>query len=386
MTGRRLWAQALILFTCASLAGAQVALTEGEAGDGFLRALPGRPIVLPADHASHPATRTEWWYLTGRLGTDAGVEYGFQATWFRRALRLQRPADAPPLAVRDVLLYHGALSDLKEGGLDLTELTSRDYAPWARASAERLDVAVFDAALSDVAPGAESWRLDAPVGEARLELEIDVGAVAPLRHGAEPGLSLKGTEPGQASWYYSLPDLPLKGVLVDAAGSRVEVEGRGWFDHEFGSSQLGSDQVGWDWFSVALDDGSALMLYQLRDRDGEADVTSSGTLRLPDGRRVHLGREQIRIQALRTWTSPQSGAAYPAAWEIEVPGEGLKLSVRPRANDQELRTPGSTGVTYWEGLCRFEGERDGLAVAGQGFVELVGYAESIQGAFRLGGE
>ena len=47
--------------------------------------------------------------------------------------------------------------------------------------------------------------------------------------------------------------------------------------------QLAPGQVGWDWLSVHLDDGSELMLYQMRLENGTADPTSSGTLVAADG-------------------------------------------------------------------------------------------------------
>ncbi|GJM21879.1 MAG: carotenoid 1,2-hydratase [Planctomycetota bacterium] len=349
--------------------------------DGFLRALPGRELRLPADHANHPRTRTEWWYFTGQLFAEDGREFGFQSTWFRRALRERLPTQAPPLAVRDVLLYHGALADVDRARTQFTERVSRDHAPWARASEERLEVVTLDASLLDPVGDGARVLLDAPVGDARLRVAIDFGTVTPLAHGEEPGLSLKGSEAGQASWYYSLPRLPLSGSLQLADGSELAVSGEAWFDHEFGSSQLGDEQVGWDWFSVALDDGSELMLYQLRHTDGSADATSSATLRRPDGSQRHLRREDFELEVLERWTSPRSRARYPAEWALRIPSEALELRVRPRFADQELSTSGSTGVVYWEGLCEFVGERAGGAVMGAGYVELVGYADSIQGAF-----
>ena len=115
------------------------------------------------------------------------------------------------------------------------------------------------------------------------------------------------------------------------------------------------------------------MLYQLRTKDG-VEPSSSGTLRLTDGKAEHLKLADFRIEVLAHWTSPRTKAKYPAKWKLSVPSKELELTVTPLLADQELETPGASGVNYWEGLCRFEGTRAGKKVEGRGYVELVGYA------------
>ena len=349
--------------------------------DGFVMAGPGRGLTLPADHGSHPETRTEWWYFTGHLTDEAGGRYGFQATWFRRALAATPPARSSPLGVRDVLMFHGALTDLTRGELAFSESSSRSFPPWARAETERLAVAVFE---DEVVTAADVSTLRFTAGAARLELSLDLEASPVMRHGIEPGLSVKGHEPGQASWYYSLPSIPVSGRLIQPDGLTLTVSGQAWMDHEFGSSQLGAAQVGWDWFSVALDDGAALMAYQLRRADGSADSTSSASLALVDGSIDHVSSDGLVVRALDTWTSPDTGIVYPSGWELRLPDHELTLRVTPLLRDQELVTT-ATGVTYWEGLCRFEGERRGAPVRGEGYVELVGYGEPISSRFTSSG-
>jgi predicted secreted hydrolase len=70
------------------------------------------------------------------------------------------------------------------------------------------------------------------------------------------------------------------------------------------------------------------------------------------------------------WTSPNSGAVYPAEWNLAIPGEGIDLYITPLLNDQELRV----SFTYWEGAVRVEGTQTGY-----GYVELTGYYESLRG-------
>ncbi len=346
---------------------------------GFVRTGPGRPIVLPRDHGSHPDTRTEWWYLTGPLHAEDGSLFGFQATWFRRAVVARTAERSSPLATRDVMLFHGALTDVGAGRIRFTEQASRAYPPWARAAVDGLDVSLLGHRLVADDEDASRATLDFHAGDAQLSLQLRLDATEPLLHGAEPGYSIKGHEPGQASWYYSLPRIAVHGVLRRPDQPAVAVTGNAWMDHEFGSSMLARDQVGWDWFSVPLDDGTELMLFHLRLDDGSVDSTSSGTLRAPDGTRRHLAREDFELQVTQRWTSPHTDVSYPAGWVLRLPDESLELRITPVVADQELRTPGSTAVTYWEGLCRFSGTRDaGTArerpVEGLGYVELVGYS------------
>ncbi|MDG2148821.1 MAG: lipocalin family protein [Planctomycetota bacterium] len=373
-----------ILLLAACLFPALSLTAQSLDAEGFLRAGPGRTLELPADHASHPETRTEWWYLTGPLTDSEGREYGFQATWFRRALTLRASERASSMGVRDVMLFHGALTDLSTGRLLHAEATTRAWQPWGGASTETLDVSVFENSLSSL-PSEEgrTGSLFFDVEGTQVALQLDLAASPVLFHGEEPGLSIKGHEPGQSSWYYTLPAIPVRGTLQFPDGSSRAVNGRAWMDHEFGSSQLSGGQVGWDWFSVVLNDDTALMLYQLRLQDGSADSTSSGTWAAPKAESLHLGQEAFDVEILGSWTSPESGATYPSGWRLSVPGQQLELVVTPRLKEQELITK-STGVTYWEGLCRFEGTRKGEPVAGEGYVELVGYADSISDRFAPG--
>ena len=338
----------------------------------FVRAAEPRIFRFPEDHGSHPAFKTEWWYLTGALQTEAGETLGYQATWFRVALASAKPPRTSRLAARQVFLFHGALTDVSAGSHVFDEAACRDASTWAGAAEGTLNVFLLGRTLVQESSG--TWRARCSVQGRALDLRMSAEREV-LLHGASPGWSRKGAEPGAASYYASITRLRTEGTLERVPGGpSVKVTGQTWFDHEFGSSQLAQDQVGWDWFSVALDDGTDLMLYALRKEDGALDAASSGTLFFADQRRVHLKRDDFKIEVLEHWRSPKTGAAYPARWILRVPGHGLELEVKPMLHAQELTTPGSTGVTYWEGLCAYAGQAGGRKVKGQGYVELVGYA------------
>jgi predicted secreted hydrolase len=148
-------------------------------------------------------------------------------------------------------------------------------------------------------------------------------------------------------------------------------------DHEFSTSALASNQVGWNWFSLQLDDGSDLMVFQIRQADGGIDPFSSGTLIAPDGSTRHLSRDDFQITVGATWRSPHSGATYPARWTVRVPIADLTLEIEPYLADQEL----NVSYVYWEGAVRVSGERAGSNVLGSGYVEMTGYTGSMQGQF-----
>jgi len=154
------------------------------------------------------------------------------------------------------------------------------------------------------------------------------------------------------------------------------VSGESWFDHEFGSNQLSKEQAGWDWFSIQLDNGRELMLYQLRLKDGKIDPFSSGTLIEKNGAWRHLKRDEFQIEVLEKWRSPRSKATYPSRWKVAVPREKIALEIVPTVADQELDTQRSTDVTYWEGSVRVTGTQ-----SGKGYVEMTGYAHEFNATF-----
>jgi predicted secreted hydrolase len=190
------------------------------------------------------------------------------------------------------------------------------------------------------------------------------------------GYSRKGPEPGNASYYTSLPRIATTGT-VPAGGQTFNVEGLSWMDHEFSTSALGAEQAGWDWFTLQLDDNSELMVFQLRQADGTVDSFSGGTLIAPDGSTRTLGPTDFRLETTGQWRSPRTGASYPSSWVLTVPSADLRLAITPLLADQEM----DISYTYWEGAVKADGTMMGKPASGSGFVELTGYAGSMQGQF-----
>jgi predicted secreted hydrolase len=341
---------------------------------GFTRADGTRPLSFPADYGPHPDFQTEWWYYTGNLDAPTGQHFGYQLTFFRRAL--QPPADrqqrSSDWATNQVYMAHFALTDVAGGRYQAFERLQRGAAGLAGAQAEPFQVWLEDWSVEETAP--HVYLLHAAQGDLQLDLTL-ADPKGPILQG-DQGYSQKGPQPGQASYYYSLTDLVSDGT-VQVGKDSYTLHGLSWMDHEFSTSALASDQVGWDWFSIQLNDGNQLMVFQIRKADGSIDPYSSGTWISKDGETRHLTRAEFDIQPLASWKSPHSGATYPAGWSVKVPQLGLSLKIEPWLADQEL----NVSYSYWEGAVRIQGQRQGQPVGGNGYVELTGYNGSMSGQF-----
>ncbi len=341
---------------------------------GYTRADDTRPLDLPADFGPHPDYLTEWWYYTGNLDSVDGRHFGYQLTFFRRAvspphLRQSRESD---WAADQLYLSHFSLTDVAGDEYRAFERFTRGAAGLAGAQAEPYRVWLEDWQIEQRSP--DVVALHALQDDIVLDLTLtDVKGI--ILQG-QAGYSLKGAEPGNASYYFSQTRLQSEGSLT-IRGETFAVGGLSWMDHEFSTSALAPDQVGWDWFSIQLDDGSELMLFQLRKEDGSTDPFSSGTFIAVDGQTTHLAYEDFEIAVGDTWRSPRSGAEYPSQWELRVPSLDLILALEPHLSDQEL----NVFFVYWEGAVRIMGTRAGNAVVGNGYVEMTGYAASMQGQF-----
>ncbi|HWO42672.1 MAG TPA: lipocalin-like domain-containing protein, partial [Candidatus Eisenbacteria bacterium] len=334
-------------------------------------ALPGRKLSFPADHYAHPDYRTEWWYYTGHLQTVSGRRFGYQVTFFRFGLRdRQEPADWPPLFT-DLYMAHFALSDLNQKRFLFKERINRGYRGRAGAATDRYHVWNEDWEVRG--EGAGHW-IRVRTADDGLALRL-TSLKPPALHGRD-GLSQKAEGEGRASYYYSLTRMLTEGEIT-AGGKTEKVRGLSWMDHEFGSNQLSDDQVGWDWFSIQLEDGTEFMLYLIRRRDGTIDPYSSGTIVDRSGATRHLSLKDFKVEVLDHWKSRRSGARYPMRWSIMVPSAGAELLIAPEFPEQELVTNRSTRVTYWEGAVRISGAVAGKAVAGHGYVEMTGYAGRV---------
>jgi len=326
-------------------------------------------MSLPADHYSHPNFKTEWWYYTGNLESETGKKYGYQVTFFRFGLRDQQNWYLSLLGLSEIYMAHFALSDVDQNTFVFSERINRGFRNKAGAAIDRYLL------------WNEDWKVEANetnhmirVQNRGTELRLTLELLKPAVLHGEDGFSKKSN--AAASYYYSLTRMATTGtVAID--GKSETVRGLSWMDHEFGSKHLDDDQVGWDWFSIQLDDQTEIMFYVIRRKDGSPDLYSNGTLVNADGETKHLRLSDFQIDILDWWKSAKSAAKYPTKWKVSVPTEAIELQIFPVFSDQELITDRSTQVTYWEGAVKINGVMRNKPIAGFGYVEMTGYAGKL---------
>lgn len=324
----------------------------------------GKAIVLPRDMGAHTEYRIEWWYVTGQLETKRGP-MGFQVTFFRVA-NPDAGANPSRFAARELLFAHAALSDPAKGKLQHDQRSARALQGLVEASSTTTDVRIDDWMLKR-----EAASYKTHVEGDGFALDLDLRPTQPPLLEGDHGYSRKGPLETQASYYYSEPQLAVRGRIVSGKEA-LDATGTAWLDHEWSSELLASDALGWDWIGLNLDGGGALMAFRIRGLDG-ALLWASATLRMPGAEPVLSTPHDVRFRPRRNWTSPRTGTDYPVAMDVEIDGRLWRLD--PLMDDQELDARASTGTLYWEGAVRVEGP-DGIR--GSGYLELTGYGEKLR--------
>ncbi len=339
----------------------------------FERATAVREFALPLDHGPHHGYQTEWWYYTGNLETRAGRRFGYQLTFFRRGLTPGEPLGSG-LQTNQVYMAHFAISDLESRAHRSAQRLSRGAGGLAGATGSpfRVWLDSWEASSHDETGSAIGLR-----GEHEgTMIDLSLRATKPLvAHGKE-GLSAKSAESGNASYYIGYTRLATEGRL-HLDGEPFEVTGTSWFDHEWSTSALGTGAVGWDWFSLQLNNGRDVMLFQIRREDGSIEPASSGTLVEASGASQRLGAEEFELQPIRHWRSGATSANYPVGWRARIPAEDLDLEISAVIDDQEMRK----AFLYWEGAVEVSGMVGAEPIRGRGYLEMTGYASSMQGVF-----
>lgn len=325
---------------------------------------------FPRDHGPHREFKTEWWYATGNLVDDQGNDYGFQLTLFRQGIHPgSKPEGSSRFRVTELPFAHFAFTDVRGRTFKFCQQSSRG---------------AFGEAGFGVPPGRIAWMNDWMLeqdkngklhlkasGEGRSVNLMVTQTREPLIHGAN-GISPKSFKPGHASHYYSLTRLKTEGtVCID--NKIHSVHGTVWFDHEWASNSLASDEAGWDWSGLHLSNGDDLMIFRIRDATGK-EVFNSGTLRDSNG--VTSDIKDLVLTPMGVWKSPHTGGAYPASWRVRIPSRKLELTLYPKLADQELILP---PFAYWEGAVKGNGTSQGQPVLAEGYFEMTGYGGAILG-------
>lgn len=346
------------------------------AGDlsGFRRAVEPYDWRFPDDHGPHPEFQTEWWYYTGNLATSTGRHFGYQFTVFRRAATPEPLASDSEWRTNQLYMAHFTITDVEDGRFYQAQRFSRGAAGLAGATVDpRYRVWLEDWEVTALDDQARRTAITAASSEAQIRLELE--QLKPPALQGDRGLSPKSDAAGNASYYYSLSRLATQGTLT-IHGETFTVSGASWMDHEFSTSALSAGAQGWDWFGLQLDDQRELMVGQIRLADGGIEPAFGGLLIEPDGSTRPLASSDFSIEPTGTWTSPHTGATYPAGWTITVDTGAesqLMLVVTPLVPDQELI---EGAIVYWEGAVRITGD-----ATGYGYAELTGYESAMRQRF-----
>jgi predicted secreted hydrolase len=335
--------------------------------DPYRDAAPGYRYSFPRDHFEHPDFRTEWWYYTGNLRDSAGRRFGFELVFFRQGERRGSAANRSTWRIDDLYLAHLALTDID--GRRFYNHRRLNRAGPGIAGASFVQQRVWNGNWSVEWKGSRQL-LQATSEDVRFQFDLNP-LKPPVIHGVG-GVSQKGAEEGSASHYVSFPRLTVTGELL-LRGARRQVTGTAWMDHEWFTHELGVDQVGWDWFSVQLDNQTELMLFQLRKKDGSIDPHSAGTYIDREGHARHLTRSEFSLTPAGFWKSPQTKASYPIRWKIQVPSLGIALEAAAALDAQELAPDGQAGPAYWEGAVTYSG-----SATGAGYLEMTGYDKPVR--------
>jgi len=339
----------------------------------FATVTPDHPLTFAQDTGAHPAFRTEWWYATGWLNQPDGKPLGFQITFFRSATG-HDPADPSAFAPSQLIIAHAALSDPSLGRPVHDQKIARQGFGLAYAKTDYTDVKLDAWQLVRAADGHYTVTVNA--ADFTLNLSL-TPTQAPMLQG-DRGYSRKGPLAAQASYYYSEPQLRVSGKVTRTsnasgkAGLSAAVTGSAWLDHEWSSTVLSSDAVGWDWLGANLSDGSALMAFKVRGQNG-GTVWSHAALRDPGGHISAFDAGQVDFVPRRTWRSPRTGTSYPVSETLRT--GALTWQLDPLMDDQELDSSQSTGAVYWEGAVLVS--RDGKTL-GHGYLELTGYGKALK--------
>jgi predicted secreted hydrolase len=331
---------------------------------------------FPRDHHAHPQFKTEWWYFTGNLTIDDQRQFGFQLTFFRHGIvpPAQRIAGRSRFIVDDLKFAHFTVTDVNGRKFHVDEKASRGA--FGDAGFDRGEQIAWIEEWSLRMDTDGNFRLAASSSSASIEL-ILTPEKRPVIHG-ENGVSIKATGANHASQYYSITRLSTRGT-VRLGAREFRVSGSSWFDHEWATNQLAADQVGWNWLCTQLTDGTEVMLYQMRVRDGGIDPASSGTFVARDGSSVHLNSAQFSLTPTATWHSRKTGADYPIEGQVEIPSLGLSFAIKPLLAAQELAL---APLVYWEGAVAITEKKGEAKTIGVGYLELTGYAGRLQALGR----
>lgn len=350
--------------------GINLSKAMGEVKDeNFEKAVEKRKFIFPEDHGPHPGFRTEWWYFTGNLISGDNKKFGYQFTIFRTALSNNKNSGISEWSSNQIYMAHFTVSDISNDKFYFDERFSRVGNELAGAQAIPFKVWLEDWLIIE---SEKRTAFELPVINIKAKTDIAeinfvLESLKPVVMQGVEGLSQKGSQPGNASYYYSYTNLKTDGKII-LEGKEFNVSGNSWMDREWSTSALSEDQKGWDWFALQLDDSTELMYYQMRKKDGSPDNFSKGIIVDKDGTTQKIKKEDVELLITDNWKSPE-GNNYPSGWNLKIVSKNIDLKITPAVSDQLL----NVSIKYWEGSVKIKGEKNNSKISGRGYAELTGY-------------
>ena len=213
---------------------------------------------------------------------------------------------------------------------------------------------------------------DAPSVSA-VKVALNLNTSGPFIKQGDNGYSKKTQDERLRSYYYSQPFINAEGTL-NIEGNSVKVAGKGWFDHEWTSHLANSEAMGWDWFSLHLDDGSKLMAFRMHamnenmknSTSKHSEIFTMASYIAENGTKETIEQVNVSItpMAYETINEGESPRSVPTAWRIQIPIKDIDLSIRPFKESQW----NNSLFPYYEGRVEIKGSH-----SGSGFMELTGY-------------
>lgn len=337
--------------------------------ENFSKAIEKRKFAFPDDHGPHPDFRTEWWYFTGNLTSEDNRKFGYQFTIFRTALSKEKTERNSIWNSNQIYMAHFAVTDINGNKFYFDEKFSREGNNLAGAKVNPLKIWLEDWQIvqTDNKTSFDLPEISIYAKSEKFEINFKLEAVKPIVLQGDEGLSQKGKQPGNASYYYSYTRLKTEGKII-LDGKEFSVNGFSWMDREWSTSALSEDQAGWDWFALQLDDNTEIMYYQMRKNDGAPDIFSKGAYVKKDGTSQVIKKDDVILNVNDYWKSP-TGEEYPSGWRLQIPEKEIDLTITAAIKNQLM----DVAVRYWEGTVKIEGTKSGSKITGRGYVELTGY-------------
>ena len=321
----------------------------GSTVEGFAVPAPNTNFDFPLDHGPHNNYRIEWWYLTANLSGEDQTPYGIQWTLFRTA---RSPNEENGWLSNQIWFAHAAITTPNEHFT--TERFARGGIGQAGVNADPFEAWIDEWKLF----GKNFDELSLNAAGPNFSYDMSLEAEGPLVFHGDKGYSVKSSE-GQASYYYSQPFFKMKGTLTLPEGD-INVEGNAWLDREWSSQPLSENQLGWDWFSLSLDNGAKLMGFQLRQTDG-LNFSSSSWIE-PDGSITSYGYNEFVAEPVKE--SNVYDKKIPTEWRLKLKDQNLDVIVKALNPNSWM----NLSIPYWEGPVAVSGSHSGL-----GYLEMTGY-------------